>query len=215
MRGFDQHNPHHAFDLLTHTARAVGATRPYFPLRLAALLHDVGKPDCLTLDEHGTGHFFGHEERSAQMAQEILKRLKADRATTQTVLPLVRNHMLLPVSEGRALRRRAARFGPAGYALLLELGYADNIALGTAEAERLAAFRNALDATAALARTGSACLSLHELAVGGRDLLQLGFKPDAALGNALRRLLELVLDGKAENEREALLEAARRMLPEA
>ena len=65
MQGFDQRNPHHCYDILEHTAAAVEAMPPEPALRLAALLHDVGKPECFFTDEDGVGHFYGHPKAGA------------------------------------------------------------------------------------------------------------------------------------------------------
>ena len=75
--GFQQHSPHHAYDVFTHTAHVAAAVPPEPALRWAALLHDVGKVPCFTRDENGRGHFKGHAQVSARMAEEILRRLHA------------------------------------------------------------------------------------------------------------------------------------------
>ena len=73
--GFDQRNPHHCFDVWEHTARAVAAVPPTRELRWTMLFHDLGKPQCMTLDAQLIGHFYGHTARSAQLAEEIMARL--------------------------------------------------------------------------------------------------------------------------------------------
>ena len=78
MEGFDQHNFHHCYDVLVHTARAVEAVLPKKHLRLAALFHDIGKPSTFSMDENGVGHFYSHASKSRDMAEEILSRLKYD-----------------------------------------------------------------------------------------------------------------------------------------
>ena len=89
MKGFSQQNPHHVYDVLEHSAAAAEKVPPRPALRLGALLHDVGKPRCFTIDENGVGHFYGHAEISAQMAEEILGRLRLDSAAKKEVVSLV------------------------------------------------------------------------------------------------------------------------------
>ena len=72
--GFDQKNPHHCYDVYTHSVKALGQVRPEPALRLAALLHDAGKPACFSLDEQGVGHFYGHEGESARLAEQAAAR---------------------------------------------------------------------------------------------------------------------------------------------
>lgn len=78
--GFDQHSPHHAYDVYGHTARVVAQVPSELVIRWAALLHDVGKPACFTADETGRGHFHGHAEVGADLADQALRELKAPTA---------------------------------------------------------------------------------------------------------------------------------------
>ena len=92
MAGFEQHNAHHCFDLLGHTAAVVEAIAPEPRLRLAALLHDCEKPSCFSLDDDGVGHFYGHALRGEKTAETILRGLKYDNATLSRVPLLVKWH---------------------------------------------------------------------------------------------------------------------------
>ena len=93
MIGFDQHSPHHAYDLFTHTAYVVEHTPPQLSLRWAALLHDTGKVPTFTQDANGRGHFYGHAKESAAFADQILRRLKAPTALREEVVTLIELHM--------------------------------------------------------------------------------------------------------------------------
>ena len=77
MKGFDQKNQHHIYDVLTHTSKVIENVPPVYPLKAAALFHDIGKPKTFTVDEKGTGHFYGHNKVSARITNEILTKLKA------------------------------------------------------------------------------------------------------------------------------------------
>ncbi|MDQ9748909.1 HD domain-containing protein, partial [Acinetobacter baumannii] len=89
LLGFDQHNPNHAYDLFTHVAHVVEAVPPELPLRWAALLHDIGKVPTFTLDENGRGHFHGHAAVGAELAEQVLLRLKAPTALRTQVEALI------------------------------------------------------------------------------------------------------------------------------
>ena len=97
---FDQHSPHHAYDLYTHIAHVVAAVPGEPVLRWAALLHDIGKPVTFTRDAAGRGHFREHASRGASMAKEILTRLGAAEEVLRTVPRLIASHMEYPLPAG-------------------------------------------------------------------------------------------------------------------
>ena len=121
MIGFQQHTPHHAYDVFTHTAYVVDGTPPTLPLRWAGLLHDVGKVPTFTLDENGRGHFLGHAKVSAQMANQILLRLKAPNQLREDVVFLIEKHMTPLTADKKLLRRRLSQYGQARLEMQLAL----------------------------------------------------------------------------------------------
>ena len=208
--GFQQHNPHHAFDVYTHTAQVVERVPPDLPLRWAALLHDVAKPACFTLDEAGIGHFRGHARRGAEMAREILKNLRAPRALEEHVAMLIAYHGVTRdlgrLQSDQPLRRLLRRLGEKALRDLLALDRADDGGKGTQSApDSFDRFEAALDRIL----SEQPCLTLKDLAVSGRDLLDLGFPQGPELGRVLRMLLDEVGDGRLPNDRQALLDRAR------
>ena len=203
--GFDQQNYHHLYDVFTHTAKAVETVPGELPLRWAALLHDIGKPGCFTLDAQGVGHFYGHEKVSAEMASAILRRLKAPTALRQRVVFLIEKHMAPLEPDKKYLRRRLSRWGMDAVRQLLALQRADRIATGTeVDDPRFAR----IEAILAQIEAENACLTLKDLAIGGRELMALGYS-GPAIGQTLNRLLELVIDEQVENEKDALLQALK------
>ena len=205
--GFDQRNPHHAYDVFTHIAHVVEATAPELALRWAALLHDIGKPNCFTLDEAGKGHFLGHADQSADMADSILLRLKAPTALRSQVGVLIRQHMTRIESEAPAVRRAMSRLGSETLRQLLLLQEADMSSKGTGKPQKMEQF-SILRQLMAQIEAENACLSIKDLAVNGHDLMALGYQ-GPAIGQALQYLLELVLDEKVDNTKDALKHALR------
>ena len=208
MVGFDQHSPHHAYDVYTHTAYVLEAVAGELPLRWAALLHDIGKVPTFTQDADGRGHFRGHAGKSAEMAEEILRRLKAPNALREQVVWLIEHHMTRLSPDRKLLRRFLSRHGREQLLMLCALQQADMGGKGVDEheAEVFEEIRNRLEEL--LAEEGQ--LNLKNLAVNGSDLMALGFQ-GRQVGECLNRLLEQVLDETLENERETLLHAAERM----
>ena len=201
--GFDQRNPHHAHDLFTHIAHTVAETPEELTLRWAALLHDVGKISCFTLDEDGIGHFHGHAGVSAQMADEILLRLKAPNQLRRDVTFLIEKHMNLAQADRKLLRRWVSRWGEASTAQLLQLQRADVLATQPGRTENFPEIFSMFEEILA----ENACLSLKDLAVNGHDLMALGYQ-GKALGACLNRLLALVVQEQLPNDRQVLLDFA-------
>ena len=209
MVGFDQHSPHHAYDLYTHTAHVVGAVPGDLTLRWAALLHDVGKISTFTLDETGRGHFYGHAAMSAEAADTILRRLKAPNALREGVAALIRHHMTRLEEDKRLLKRRIRSLGWETVEQLLQLQEADMGSKGTGEEQDFDQFRR-IRALLEEIRAENACLTLRDLAVNGKDMMALGLR-GAEIGKTLNTLLDAVLEERLPNDREALLRYAGEM----
>ena len=207
--GFQQHNPHHRYDVYTHTAQVVENVPADLALRWAALLHDCGKPDTFFLDENGRGHFHGHAKVSAEKADALLANLKAPNALRERVVFLIDHHMTEFVPDKKLLRRRLGKYGVEATLQLLTLQEADFSGKGTKEETTVfAEIRRLLDEILA----EDACLSVQDLKVDGRDLLGLGFPAGKILGACLSYLLEQVQDEQIPNEKDALTLAATAFL---
>ena len=208
MVGFLQRNRHHCYDVWEHTLHALEAVPPELVLRLTMLLHDIGKPGCCTVDENGCGHFRGHPARSAAMAETMLRRLRADNATRETVTRLVlwhdRNIPRTRPGVAEALRE----LGERDLRRLMLVKRADNLAQDPAYRSMQTEIGKAETILDQLLSEG-ACVSLDRLAVRGGDLLALGLS-GPAVGETLEALLEEVIRERLPNDRAALLEYARR-----
>ena len=206
--GFDQRSPHHAYDLFTHVSHVVAGVPGDLTLRWAALLHDIGKIPTFTQDETGRGHFYGHAAVGADMADGVLRRLKAPTALREQVVTLIGKHMTKLEPEKKTLRRWLSRLGWETVEELLALQEADMGSKGTGilpEMEQFSQIRGVLEEI----RRENACLTLKDLAVNGHDLMALGLT-GPEIGKTLNALLAQVLEDALPNERETLLEYARK-----
>ena len=203
MQGFDQRNHHHIYDVLTHTAVAVENVPADPVLRLAAFLHDIGKPPCYFLGEDGEGHFHGHAAKSTEMAGDILARLKLDNHTRESVETLVRYHDHVIDPTPRAVKRMLGKIGPEGFTQLVALKRADNLAQHPDYRGRQSYLDDLLSIRDEVL-SSQQCFSMKDLAVNGRDLIRLGMKPGPQMGEVLNALLEAVIEEKVENTKEAL-----------
>jgi tRNA nucleotidyltransferase (CCA-adding enzyme) len=207
MKDFEQHNPHHIYDVWEHTLVAMTYTPPEVVLRTAVFFHDIGKPPCFEIGEDGIGHFRGHPKVSAAMADTILQRLKVDTDTRETVVLLVKAHDVPLDPVFKNVRRRLAQYGEEKVRLLLEVKRADIAAHSMKSAYRLkelSKFEVLLDQ----AIEEQMCFSFSAMVVNGKDLIGIGIPAGTRLGSIKKQLLNEIIDGALPNEKEALLKRA-------
>lgn len=206
-RGFRQHHHYHIYDIWTHTAHVVGHTPALLPVRLAALFHDLGKPDTFTMDAKGVGHFYGHGQVSATMARNVLRRLRFDRATTDRVCQLVLHHDVPVPTEEKKVKRWLHKLSEPALRELLMLKKADILAQNPAYAHHRLDGIEQVNALIDRIVDQKQCYSLADLAVGGQDLIELGIPRGTDVGRILNELLDAVMEGKLPNEKNVLLES--------
>ncbi len=212
MQGFQQRNRYHVYDVLEHSIRALEQIPAEPALRLAALYHDTGKPHCMTVDDKGVGHFYGHPKLSAALAEQRCLALRLPSAIRETVVFVADHHDIpIPQEEG-VIRRRLAKFGETRVRQLLMMKKADGVGRGT-HPEYIGHYQQL---EAALNRTlrKKDCLSVRSLALDGYALMGLGLR-GRQIGEMQRYLLEQVLDDPARNTPEILTALARRHREEA
>lgn len=209
---FEQKNPWHLYSAYEHTARVVAACRPVLALRLSALLHDVAKPECFFITEEGRGHFYGHAEKGAPIATDILRRLRFDSVTVKRVERLVRHHSADIAPTEKAARRWISRLGAEEYMLLIELKTADDTAKNPEKAaESLETDRQLFEIAKRVIEAGG-CLGIHDLSISGSELIALGLRQGKGVGDILNKLFLCVASGELPNEREALLQRAKSLI---
>lgn len=210
--GFDQHNEHHIYDVWTHIAHSVQAVPPEECLRLAMLLHDIAKPECFTRDREGRGHFYGHPERGAEMAKEILIRLKSDHATMERVVTLVREHDD-PFPETRAgMRRLIGRLGEDVARQLFAIKRADHAAQSHLDREAKAEELRCAALLFEEVLEDERAFTVKDLEINGRDLIEIGICPGPEMGRLLAKLLNEVQEEQLENSKEKLRSRALELM---
>ena len=207
LKNFDQHNYHHIYDVLTHTAVAVESCPPVPQLRMAALLHDFGKPETFTIDAKGVGHFYGHGDVSFEKAKDILARLKVSNDDFNLITHLVKYHDVLVEPNEKAVKRALNKHGESTLRMLLELKRADNAGQNLRLFNRKEEY-DLLESVIDSVINASECFSLRQLAVNGNDLISIGIPPSAEMGKTLNSLLEMVINGEIPNEKQVLLAQA-------
>ena len=210
-----QNHPDYSYNVGEHLLKAVRLVPPDKVLRLTMLLHDAAKPVTRTTDADGTDHFYKHAVQGERMARTILNRLRFDNDTVHAVSHLIKYHDYQVAPNARSIRRAMNQIGPEYFPCFLQVRRADylsqNPALIRARLEKLAQI-NSLYETVLEKRQ---CVILQDLAVDGKDLLAIGYPQGRLVGEALRKLLNMVLDNPEYNNREYLLERASEFLKDA
>lgn len=206
MKGLDQKNQYHIYDVLEHSIRAVEQVKAEPALRFAALYHDTGKPDCMSIDENGIGHFYSHPKISKKYAELRTEKLKLSNALSDEIIFLVEHHDNFIKDEPHIIRKKLAKFGEQRFRNLIRLQKADCIARGTHE-EYLTYFIR-LEKLVNEVINEKPCLTVKSLAVNGYDLINLGFK-GKQIGDILNKMLGFVIENPQDNRKEILLKLVK------
>ena len=209
--GFDQRNPYHDRSVFQHTLTVMDNTPPVLHVRLAALLHDIGKPYTFTLDDKGIGHFYGHDKASVKIGKEILARLNCSTDLTERTLMLVKEHMIHhPDLKKKGLKRQLQRVGEDRIHDLIDLQIADRLSKsGNNDISNLLAKKRAIEAI--LDAKEPFCRK--HLALNGDDLKAMGYSEGKIIGKILEYLLNCVLEKPELNKRESLKKIAEDIYP--
>jgi tRNA nucleotidyltransferase (CCA-adding enzyme) len=227
-----QNSPYHIYGVGEHCIAAVQAVQKLFEevpyvedakeqdgfcldyklqaiLCFTMLLHDCGKPNCRKTDEEGYDHFYGHEQESSVLAKKILRRLKYDNYTIDTATALIKYHDYPLTTDKVELRRAANKIGVDLMELLFLVKEADALAHAKEACEsRLQSLYQVKEVYREI-REEEDCLTLKDLAVTGKDLMEIGFEQGKILGTVLNELLQHVLEKPQDNKKEILLEYAK------
>ena len=200
-----QDTPYHMYNVGEHTIKVMENVEKTRVMRFAALLHDVAKPVCRTVDEKGIYHYHGHPAKGAQMAHAIFRRLKFDCDTMDRVCRLITWHDDNPPLDEASVRKAVHRAGIEQYPALFLVKRADILAKSKAGQKEKLAYVDAYERMYEEIRRRGDCLTLKELAVSGKDLISAGIKPGKQIGEILNTLLALVLEDPQKNTKEYLM----------
>jgi tRNA nucleotidyltransferase (CCA-adding enzyme) len=210
--GFKQFSSYHDKDVFSHTMIVMDNTLPKLEIRLAALFHDIDKPNCLTIDENGEGHFYGHHIESARISKEVLKRLKYPNDVIEKVYRLIRYHPLKEINIGeKGVKRFINKVGKDNLEDMFNLNYADII--GKSTYKGIDKLKNMEEHTRQIINRHDP-LNIRDLEISGRDIKELGIREGPLIGEILDRLMALAFENPEENNREKLLQHIKEMIKE-
>ena len=207
----EQVNPHHCYSVGEHTLHSLRFVPNDRVLRYTMLFHDFGKPDTRSVGEDGRMHFYGHPLVSERMASDIMHRLKFDNDTLHAVKLLCRNHDLEIIEDKKHVRRAMNKLGSDNFSKLLMVKRADCMAQSDYKREEKLASLDKLESIYNEIVSAKECVCMKDLAVCGRDLIDLGVKPGPAMGAILDELLSKVIDEPSLNDREVLLDMVKKL----
>lgn len=205
----EQKNPHHVYNVGLHSLHAASHIENVLELRWAMLLHDLGKAHTKTTDEKGIDHFYGHMAVSEKLAKNILRRLKFDNRTTNTICRLIYFHDRPIEPREKVLKKALLAMGDDLFLDLMKVKRADKRAQ---HPDFMVSGLEAVEKVQALyfeIKNRKECFQLKDLAVNGQDLINIGFQKDSSIGTLLDQLLEAVIENPGLNTKEQLLALAK------
>lgn len=203
MFDLEQKNPYHQYDVWKHTIYSVGYAEKNLIVRLAVLFHDIGKPQTFSVDKKGICHFYSHAALGETICETVLRRLKFDVKTINSVKELVKYHDAQIEPTEKAVKRWLQKIGEEQFERLLYVKEAD--AKTTFFSDEKLQVISEIRRVFQTVFEQNACFSLKDLNLSGTDLIALGLPEGKIIGETLSRLLELVMDNKIENTKESLL----------
>lgn len=201
---FNQHNPNHDKDVFEHTLSVVDNIEPKLELRLAALFHDIGKPNTFTIDEKGIGHFYGHHKESERICRDVMSRLKYSNREIEHVSGLVYYHMIrYPHLRSTSAKKFINKVGLEKLDDIFKLFIADRVSSKPPyDFEEI--YKLKFECEKVLSEKQP--LTIKDLDINGYDLMELGIPQGKEIGTTLNYLLEVVLNNPDLNHKDTLLQ---------
>ena len=198
---FNQCNPHHNLDLFNHIINVISKVPADLELRYSALLHDIAKPVVQTFDEKGIAHYKTHEIVGADMARDILTRMKLPVKLIDSVVEIIKKHMVLykDVTD-KKFNKLLSEMGYNNLWRLIEHCNADN----SSKNNEVVSTENDLHARLKRTVEKQMQVTVNDLAVNGKDLMELGFN-GKEIGEIKRELLDKYLSEEIQNKKEKML----------
>ena len=199
---FNQCNPHHNLDLFNHIINVVSKVPADLELRYSALLHDIAKPVVQTFDEKGIAHYKTHEIVGADMARDILARMKLPVKLIDTVVEIIKKHMVLYKDiTDKKFNKLLSEMGYDNLWRLIEHSIADN----SSKNDEVVSTENDLHERLKRAVEKQMQVTGNDLAINGKDLIELGFT-GKEIGEIKKELLDKYLSEEIQNNKEEMLE---------
>ncbi|SCY23669.1 tRNA nucleotidyltransferase (CCA-adding enzyme) [Lachnospiraceae bacterium XBB2008] len=200
---------HHCYNVGEHILHTMMASRPDRVIRFSLMLHDIAKPNVLTVDEDGIIHNKGHAAVGADMARDILHRLKSDNDLINIVTKLITYHDWRIQDNKKSVRKAASTLGHELFPLLLEVQRAD--VAGQSDYMREEKYEKLDNITRLYEEIlkDNEAISVKDLAVSGKDLIEAGMEEGSRIGDTLKLMLEHVLEVPGDNTKEKLLTFVR------
>jgi tRNA nucleotidyltransferase (CCA-adding enzyme) len=207
---FEQHNYHHKYNVYEHIAHSVAEAPMNLTVKLALFFHDIGKPKTFSMGEDKVGHFYGHAKVSAEITEEILRRMKFDNNTIKDVCELVSSHDIVVSKELKFAKKLIGKMGEKQIENLITVQECDKKAQTINEHSK-ETFENLIVLKENIQKILSEeqCYSLKDLSINGKDIIELGFKEGKEIGEMLQYLLDIVIENPDENNREKLMEIVK------
>ncbi len=205
--GFDQHNPNHCYDVFSHIMATVDAVEPKLNLRLAAFFHDVAKPVCFTFNEQKMGRFYGHTDKSANMAKDALERLNFNNDLIANVCKLISLHNISKRDSDEYAKMWIMKSSKQDVLELLELVRADCFSHDICYHDRLLTL-SGLKARIEKLLLEDGCFFENELDIDDGDFINLGINEQSVIKMTKATLLHKVVFEGLKNNKLLLSEKA-------
>ena len=207
--GFQQHSKYHKYTVWEHIVRTVCNSPDDIIIKLTMLMHDLGKPECFTLDQNNRGHFKNHPAKGAEISEKILKRLKYDNNTIKSVITLIKYHDY-EFRSRKSIKKIMSVTGPELFMKLIDVQQAD---ADSKDGQCNSPLNDlpALKAAAEEILSKNECLNIKDLKINGNHLIALGAS-GKQIGVILNTLLDNVINGNLENNYDDLNEYAKTII---
>lgn len=205
----NQINPYHIHNVGLHSLYAASNIPCDSILRWTMLLHDIGKPDTISTDSNGINHFYMHQKVGMEKADKLLQRLRFDNASIAKIKKLILEHDRQVGENEKSIRKAVAAIGVDLFDDWLKVKRADILAQSPDKTNERIAALDVIEAIYKKIVSDKQCLSLKDLAISGRDLMDMGIPQSKELGEVLQKILDAVLDQPELNQKDILLDMVK------
>ena len=204
---FDQKSHFHMYDVYEHIVRTIdSAPQDSVLFRRTMLFHDIGKPPKFTVDENGEGHFKGHAKISADMCRDIMKNLRYDNNSIEQTCLLVAHHSD-KIHNDIQIKKLVSEIGEDNFFMLMQIKRFDNYGKCPFVLKEFEEFERHENALREFIKNND-CMHISQLEINGNDLVNMGFR-GKAVGDMLKNILNMIIEGNLENKHDVLLEYAK------